>query len=628
MSVRAVRRSLVSRAPLAATILSLLAILATTSLGAATASAATTRTTRAAATTTATASPRALKAVFIVGPTNSLTATNLTDAEQLAEVAESYGMDVRRVFFPHATWANVVANIQGANLVVYMGHGYGWPSPYTATLTESRQDGMGLNTFDGSGPSKYTYYGANLLRQYVTLAPNAIVFLNHLCYSGGNGEPGTTIPSYDLARQRVDNMASGWLATGARAVFAYGAQLFVKSLHSLFDPINNYTMEDIFRIAPPPGHLGEFWGWVGWDARKYPSVRTPGAVNFMDPSQNEGFYRAVTGDLSMTASDWRLGPDPSGPPTLTNLSASTDGAARLVGSNGTLFTPNGDGVTDTLNLSYSVDKETFADWQVQDSSGTVVRSFTNWSRGGTGNAVWDGKRDDGTYVSDGTYTLTAMPNNRAGDAGDTSSVNVRVLTTMRGPAASPSLFYAADGDGFAPSTTLSVTLTQPATFDWQIVDAGNNVVRTYLANASVDAGSQVWTWDGRDGSGANVPDGTYYSVMTTATGAGTYSQRLPIDVKAFRLTPAAPAPFVRGTKVKFTVYSAEPLSSTTPKPKVRVTLPGLTAKVYGTTKQADGGFYVTVTFPTTAQAGTAQFRVTGTDTGAGSQYTDYFFQLN
>ena len=97
-----------------------------------------------------------------------MTQSNLTDAESLAEVAESYGMDVRRVFWPHATWDAVLANIQGANLVVYMGHGYGWPSAYTKTLTESRQDGMGLNTFDGSSTTQYTYYGANLLKQYVT----------------------------------------------------------------------------------------------------------------------------------------------------------------------------------------------------------------------------------------------------------------------------------------------------------------------------------------------------------------------------------------------------------------------------------------------------------------------------
>ena len=131
-------------------------------------------------------------------------------------------MEVHRVFFPHATWENVLANIQNANLVVYMGHGYGWPSPYTKTLTESRQDGMGLNSFDGSGQSQYTYYGASKLREYVHLAPNAIVYLNHLCYASGNGEPGMSIPDVGLAQERADNMASGWLAIGARAVFAFG----------------------------------------------------------------------------------------------------------------------------------------------------------------------------------------------------------------------------------------------------------------------------------------------------------------------------------------------------------------------------------------------------------------------
>ena len=180
------------------------------------------------------AEPAPLKAVFIVGPTDGLTDSNLVDAEALAVEAEAWGMDVRRVFFPHATWENVLANIQGANLVVYMGHGYGWPSPYTQQLTESRQNGMGLNSFDGSGKSQYTYYGANVLKANVVLAPNAIVFLNHLCYSAGNGEPGMAVPSWDVARQRVDNMANGWLATGAKTVFAYSSQPFTKALRALF----------------------------------------------------------------------------------------------------------------------------------------------------------------------------------------------------------------------------------------------------------------------------------------------------------------------------------------------------------------------------------------------------------
>ncbi len=562
-----------------------------------------------------------------MGPTNSLTQSNLTDAESLAQVAESYGMDVRRVFFPHATWENVLANIQGANLVVYMGHGYGWPSPYTKALTESRQDGMGLNSYDGSSSSKYTYYGANLLKQYVKLAPNAIVFLNHLCYSAGNGEPGMPIPTYDLATQRVDNMANGWLAVGARTVFAYGSQLFVKALKALYDPATDNTMESVFRIATP-GHVGQYWGWVGWDARKVNSVRTPGATMFLDPSQGEGFYRAVTGDLNMTASQWKSGPDSPAAPNMNNLTASTDGGAQLVGGSMPLFTPNGDGATDTLNLGYTTNKETFVDWQITNSAGAVVRSFSSWSLGGSGTAAWDGKKDDGTYVSDGTFTVTATPSSRAGNAGDPESVDVKVLTTMRNPAVSPGLFYPQDGDSLAPRATMTVTLTQPATLSWVVTDKNNNIVRTNMSNASVGAGNQSWQWDGKNDSNAYVPDGTYYSVMTAATTAGTYSQKVVVDARAFRLVPAVSGPYTRGQKVVFVVYSAETLSATAVKPKIRVSLPGLADKTYTTTKQADGGFKVTITFTATAAAGTTQFHVMGTDTNGQAQYTDYSYQLN
>ena len=625
MSVLAVGRSLLARASLAAVVLSLLGLLATTSMGVAVVHAESNNTPRTTATSQDDPAPHQLKAVFIVGPTNSLTPMNLADAESLAETAQSLGMNVVRVFYPHATWDKVVAAVQGANLVVYMGHGYGWPSKYTNVLTESRQDGMGLNSYDGSGSGTYTYYGANMLRQYVHLAPNAIVFLNHLCYSAGNGEPGMAFPTPDLARQRVDNMASGWLATGAKAVFAYGEELFVKTLRDMMDTTKDSTVDDLFHIAST-AHVGEYWGWVGANPQKYDSVRTPGATNFLDPDvAHDGYYRAVTGDLTMTASEWRNGPEGPAAPTFKNLSASTDGAAQLVGSNGTLFTPNGDGSTDTVSLNYTVNKETFVDWQVQDASNTVVRNFSSWSTAGQGTAVWDGKDNSGSYVPDGTYTLTGTPSSRAGNAGTPLSTTVQVLTTMAAPSAGPNLFYAADGDSQAPTTALSVTLTKPANLSWTIVDSNNTVVRTKMTNASQGAGKLTWTWDGKDESNNFVPQGTYYSVTTAATSAGTYSQSVAVDARAFRIQSVVAAPFARGTKVKFTITSAESLLA---KPKVRVTLPGLAAKTYSTTKVAGGGYSVTVSMSASAQAGIVTFHVTGTDANSVAQFTDYTFQLN
>lgn len=273
-----------------------------------------------------TAEPAPLKAVIIAGPMHGMTDQILADSETLAQLAEWYGMDVRRVFHPHATWANVMANVEGANLVVYMGHGYGWPSPYPP-FREQYQDGIGLNPVDDGARSDVKYYGARWIRENWHLAPNAIVFLNHLCYAAGNGESGMAIPSYDLARQRVDNFASGFLAAGARAVLAYSWQNFKRAINQLFT--TDMTIEEIFKTVGARPRAT--YGWIGANARRFDSVRTPGAVNLLDPDPVDGFLRAVSGELSLTAGQWR-GVEPGTwtapgvqvtPPTPTGLSATT-----------------------------------------------------------------------------------------------------------------------------------------------------------------------------------------------------------------------------------------------------------------------------------------------------------------
>lgn len=250
------------------------------------------------------------KAVLIVGPTHELTDFNLAAAEKIARQAEDAGMDVRRVFFPYATWENVLANIQGASLVVYMGHGYGWPNPYTATMKEGRQDGMGLNTYAGSGPADRTYYGATRIVESIHLAPHAVVLLNHLCYSAGNGEVSDLIPTQEIAHERADNMASGWLAAGAGAVFAtaWGQSLnFPRALMT-----TNTTMDAMFMT--PSRSPGSLAGFIGWNDVRLASDRTPGAVVHLDPHPVHGFLRALTGNLEQSTAEWRSGSSLTDPP--------------------------------------------------------------------------------------------------------------------------------------------------------------------------------------------------------------------------------------------------------------------------------------------------------------------------
>jgi flagellar hook assembly protein FlgD len=567
------------------------------------------------------AEPEKLKAVFIVGPAGSQTSPDLADAEELAKIAEANGMDVRRVYHPNATWEKVMANIQGANLVYYAGHGYGWPSPYTNVMTESRQNGVGLNTYAGSGVNTYTYYGASVIRANWQLAPNAMVWLNHDCYTAGNGEPGMAIPSWDVARQRVDNFAAGFQAVGARTVFALSYQRFTKIMNNLFSTTTDKTMEELFRI--PGSKPTPVWGWVGWDPRKFDSMRTPGTKNFLDPHSTQGFLRAVSGDLDMKVSQWKAGPGNGQAPNMDNLGAQS--ATMTLGPSETpFFTPNGDGVTDTMTLKFTVDREAFVDMTVKNGNGDVVRTLKAWSPGGAGSTTWDGKDSSGAYVADGPFTVTATPHNRAGTEGNTDTLDLNVFTTMKSPSVAPAHFYAADGDSYAQNTTMKVTLQAPANFWWKVADKNGNVVRTFANGANTGAGQQTVTWDGKDGNGNYVPDGTYYSVTTTETSAGTYYHSLPMDVRAFRLTTAATTPLKRGVKYKFFVYTAEPLSA---RPKVKVTWPGIAPKTFSTSAVAGGGYSVGIFMPLAAQPGQVTFRVQGTDKMYKFQFSEFYYQL-
>jgi flagellar hook assembly protein FlgD len=566
---------------------------------------------------------RVPKAVFIVGPTGSLTDDNLADAEKMAQQAEAVGMEVHRVFFPHATWDNVLANIQDANLVVYMGHGYGWPSPYTATLTESRQDGMGLNSYDGSGRNAHTYYGATRLRESVRLAPNAIVYLNHLCYASGNAEPGMAIPGANLARERVDNMASGWLAIGARAVFAYGWWQRLNLPNALMN--SDQTIDQMFMTRPSGAYAGSPAGYTAWNEARFDSLRTPGSTIHLDPHQKYGYYRAVTGDLNMTAADFRSSAtgtqggsnDVTAPPQITALSAASSTTGTALSAGVVSFHPNGDGIDDSLLLKHTVSRAAYLDATVKDSRGQTVRSYSVWSTKGTATSTWNGKNAAGTIVPDGRYTLTYVPRDSTGAMGNPVSLDALVLTAVKlGTPSAPALF-ARDADALSKTVKVAVTVNKSAQVGFQVFDDSGNRVRTVRAVSAAAAGTLSFVWDGKADGGSWAKDGWYRSVVTATTDLGTYSQERRFYAGAFRIAPSIKSP-ARGGQLTLTVTSTEALSKA---PIVHVSQPGLAVWDARTTLVSGKKYKVTLTLKSGGTAGTLNLVVAGVDKYGGSQQT-------
>jgi flagellar hook assembly protein FlgD len=225
------------------------------------------------------------KVVIIVGATHGATAGYRQNADAAYAEAIKYTSRVTKVYSPNATWSKVKAATAGANIVIYFGHGNGWPSPYTYDPAYTTKDGMGLNA-DLNGDGKLTdyenkYYGEPYMAQ-LGLAPNAIVMLHNLCYASGNSEPGGAAPTVSVARQRIDNYAAGFLKGNAEAVLADGHMGPASYLRALFT--TGQSVLDAWRSAPNyHDHESSF-----------ASTRSPGYTAYSDPDNaTSSFYRSL-----------------------------------------------------------------------------------------------------------------------------------------------------------------------------------------------------------------------------------------------------------------------------------------------------------------------------------------------
>ena len=255
------------------------------------------------------------RVAVIVGPVGSLTDTYRARGERAAAAAERAGADVIRVFSPNATWPAARRAMDGAAIVVYLGHGNGFPSPYRSEPWPRTQNGLGLNPVAGVDDVAHQYFGEAFLARDVRLARGATVVLSRLCYASGNPEPGGPEPTSAVARQRADNYGAGWIAAGATAVVADAfapPEEYVARILSTRD-----TIESLWRTASTRN------GHVLTSA----SQRTVGGIVLLDPDRpGAGFFRSLVwkpGEASTRAPNGHGGmPAQSAVPPSPSLAAS------------------------------------------------------------------------------------------------------------------------------------------------------------------------------------------------------------------------------------------------------------------------------------------------------------------
>jgi hypothetical protein len=322
------------------------------------------------------------KVVIIVGPTGALTDGYRTTGNQIARAAEAAGAEVVKVYSPRATWKRVQAAVEGANVIVYLGHGNGFPSPYSGTENTDRVNGWGLNRTTKNGDSDnwattLVYCGEKALlgtltasdgaaqRKYcaggLNPAPGFVMIYHRACYAPGAGEPWMSPSTESQARQRATNYSYPVLAMGAGAYFATdmwqgGSQLVDLVLRNPDVPFG-----DIARSAN------------GFDAdaqRHFAHPDVPGAELWLQRTNDLGhqdYWFAYAGDPSRTPAG---GTAPfSDAPRVTRLSP-PDGD-RFVGT----------GAAPRADFSTSVTGLDPAGFALYDSFGFRVPATVKWSAG-------------------------------------------------------------------------------------------------------------------------------------------------------------------------------------------------------------------------------------------------------
>ena len=185
------------------------------------------------------------KVVIIVGPTGAQTDNYRSKGDTIAATAEAAGATVVKVYSPNATWANVRAAVNGANIVVYLGHGNGSPNPYGTTELTDRANGWGLNrttsggdgdnwgstmvycgekalmgTLTSGSAAQWAFCGGSTNTDGITPAPNWVMIYSNACYTPGASEGWDTPATESVAFQRVRNYSYPSLSIGGGAYFA------------------------------------------------------------------------------------------------------------------------------------------------------------------------------------------------------------------------------------------------------------------------------------------------------------------------------------------------------------------------------------------------------------------------
>jgi outer membrane protein OmpA-like peptidoglycan-associated protein/flagellar hook assembly protein FlgD len=187
------------------------------------------------------------------------------------------------------------------------------------------------------------------------------------------------------------------------------------------------------------------------------------------------------------------------------------------------FSPNGDGVKDTINLNPQLQESAgVLSWKIDIEStalpGTPVRTIEG-RNAPPASVAWNGRDNGGAVVPDGSYLASIEVRYSSGNQPRANSLPFVVDTEA--PKAEISVPFTS----FSPSAEsrrnyLPITITTPGRDEWTgVITGGNNIpVKTWTWTGSPPERPLIW--NGTDEAGNVVPNGAYTFTLRSTDEAG------------------------------------------------------------------------------------------------------------
>lgn len=219
-----------------------------------------------------------------------------------------------------------------------------------------------------------------------------------------------------------------------------------------------------------------------------------------------------------------------------NFSVDKTPPQAFVKTGDSIFSPDGDGRLDTIQIFQETSKEKAWFGEILNESGSIVQSY-EYGEIPPSSISWDGTSADNS-IKDGFYTYRLYATDLAGNTGiattnsfELNTGTTEVLLAVSEKAFSPNGDKIKDTIIFTPQIKTSSAIVE---YDLAILDSNGNTVKQFVDKRALP---KSISWNGTTNEGTKCEDGLYTAKLTTLSKNGSEST---VQTQSFELDTVYP----------------------------------------------------------------------------------------